>query len=223
MITYYSNLYKCTQKKLNYNWGEINYERADIINSFVKYFISKNNSCDYLEIGCDSDRTFNKINIPDENKIGVDPFHGGTLRMTSDVFFKKNKKMFDIIFIDGLHEYTQVQKDCVNSLKVLKDNGIVIFHDMLPITWEQECIPRFSKKWNGDVWKIAIELMNNNGFKFNIIACDHGVGVLKKNRVNTSYKYMNKSISKLSFKDFIDKYYKQFNIISPDEFQAEKF
>ena len=51
--------------------------------------INKQNYKSYLEIGCDNDENFSRISI--ENKIGVDPSKGGTLRMTSDEFFKINK------------------------------------------------------------------------------------------------------------------------------------
>ena len=54
-----------------------------------------------------------------KKRVGVDPVEGGTHKMTSDHFFSINKDNFDIIFIDGLHEYSQVMKDIKNSLKFL--------------------------------------------------------------------------------------------------------
>ena len=85
-------------KKFDYDWHKYSH-RFDIINNIIKY--KKYNS--YLEIGCQADVSFKKILAAD--KIGVDPMDGGTHRMTSDNFFKTNQKTFDIIFIDGLHEY----------------------------------------------------------------------------------------------------------------------
>ena len=44
--------------------------------------------------------------------IGVDPMSGGTHRMTSDEFFRRNREQwhykFDLVFIDGLHEVSRV-------------------------------------------------------------------------------------------------------------------
>ena len=37
--------------------------------------------------------------------------NGNIYKMSSDIFFKSNKKYFDIIFIDGLHLEEQVDKD----------------------------------------------------------------------------------------------------------------
>ena len=53
----------------------------------IQHIINKYNFQNYLEIGCDKDQSFSKIKI--KNKVGVDPISGGTLRCTSDEFFKK--------------------------------------------------------------------------------------------------------------------------------------
>ena len=91
----YHNLFiESFNKKLSYNFPK-NYFRWDLID----YLIKKNKYSEYLEIGCDQDQLFSKINI--ENKTGVDPSSGGNTRKTSDEFFFENKKKFDIIFIDG--------------------------------------------------------------------------------------------------------------------------
>ena len=76
-------------------------------------------------------------------------------------FFEKNKEMFDVIFIDGLHLYSQCQKDCINSLKFLKDDGFIIFHDFLPRNAYEENVPPKQKEWSGDIWKVAVEINNS--------------------------------------------------------------
>ena len=60
----------------------INFLGFEIIQSIITQ--QKYNN--YLEIGCDRNENFSKINI--QNKVGVDPLRGGTLRMTSNDFFK---------------------------------------------------------------------------------------------------------------------------------------
>jgi predicted O-methyltransferase YrrM len=50
-------------------------------------------------------------------------------RMTSDDFFKKKNIKYDLIYIDGLHTKTQVNKDLINSLKLSKKKTIIICDD----------------------------------------------------------------------------------------------
>jgi hypothetical protein len=83
--------------------------RWDVLTFLKKYY----NYTSYLEIGCSKNDNFNKMQLlfnstSRGNFIGVDPERGGTMRMTSDEFFEQNKLMFDLIFVDGLHEAHQV-------------------------------------------------------------------------------------------------------------------
>lgn len=133
---------------------------------------------DYLEIGCDTNALFDSV--PLLRKIGVDPLQGGTLRIESDDFFKKNEILFDVIFIDGLHEYEQVRRDVVNSMRFLKPGGWVGLHDVLPRNWVEEHVPRIGEgSWSGDVWKVAFELASTEGIDFRILNIDRGVGVFR--------------------------------------------
>ena len=52
-------------------------------------------------------------------------------KMTSDEFFKNNKKKFDLIYIDGSHYAQNVLRDFENSFSVLQDGGILICDDFL--------------------------------------------------------------------------------------------
>ena len=115
----------------------------------VNYLIEKYHYEDYLEIGCDKNQLFSRVNI--KNKIGVDPHRGGNIRKTSDEFFLTNDKAFDLVFIDGLHNYQQVKKDIINSLNCLKNNGVVLIHDCLPDSMSKQAVPRYRMQWNGDV------------------------------------------------------------------------
>lgn len=47
----------------------------------------------------------------------------------SDQFFKQNKKMYDIIYIDGDHIARTVLRDAVNAFDCLRDGGLLIFDD----------------------------------------------------------------------------------------------
>ena len=174
-------------KRFNYDWSKTP-SRVQVIQEIIK----KQNYKNYLEIGCDNDENFLKISI--DNKIGVDPKKGGTLRMTSDEFFKNNKDFFDIIFLDGLHTYEQTIKDIDNSLKFLKTKGVIIIHDCLPKKIWNQIVPRMYGHWNGDVWKAIVHARTYDYADTYTLKADHGLGII--------FKRLNKKILKTSNRDF---------------------
>ena len=197
-------------KKLNFNWN-LSPHRLEIIQNII---ISKNYK-KYLEIGCDKDQIFSNILI--DYKIGVDPVQGGNVRKTSDDFFKNNLDKFDIIFIDGLHEYGQVNKDINNSLKALNDGGIILLHDCMPKSYFHQAVPRSRMSWNGDVWKNIVEARANPEIDTYTCFADEGIGIIF-NRLNRNKLIIDKkNFKKLKFRDFYYNYREYLNIISPEE------
>ena len=181
----------------------------------LQHIIDKNNFKDYLEIGCDKNQSFSKIKI--DNKIGVDPIEGGTIRSTSDQFFDQNKNKFDIIFIDGLHHYSQVLKDINNSLKILNKNGFILVHDCLPRSLAQQAVPRYRASWNGDVWKAIVELRTKSNLNIFTSQIDFGVAVIQISENKKLLKLDINDFSKLKFKDYYDDYKEFMNIFDYEE------
>jgi len=82
---YYFLFIERFNKKLSFNFPK------DIFRwDLIQFLINKYDYSTYLEIGCDKDQSFSKIKI--SHKVGVDPISGGTIRKTSDEFFKIIKK-----------------------------------------------------------------------------------------------------------------------------------
>ena len=208
---YYKTFIENFKGKLNYNFTE-NFYRWDLID----YLIKKNNYKNYLEIGCDKNQLFSKVNI--DNKIGVDPVSGGNVRKTSDDFFKENKSNFDIVFIDGLHTYEQVKKDILNSVNCLLDEGIILVHDCMPDSLGKQAVPRYKMQWNGDVWKAIVDLRQQENLEIYTCEIDQGIGVISKKK-NTSILKLDKPINKLKFKDYFNNYKEYMRVISLDEFK----
>jgi len=183
--------------------------------AYINKAISKYKDCKYLEIGVANNFVFNSIPLKTSNKFGVDPMTGGNYRMTSDKFFKTNDHLkFDVIFIDGLHEYEQCQRDCLNSIKQLEKGGIIFLHDLLPRSIFEQEVPRKQSKWSGDVWKVGVELANSKNAEFKIINIDHGIGVLKL-KENFQYQKMN-NLKNESFNEFLE-YKKKLPIVTSEE------
>jgi SAM-dependent methyltransferase len=165
----------------------------------INHLISLVDAQYYLEIGVRNPRkNFNRIQC--ENKFSVDPgieFEDNPVdfKMTSDVFFEKLKDnklklkpdiKFDVIFIDGLHISNQVEKDIMNSLDVLNENGFIILHDCNPPSeFHQREAYNFMNSpargfWNGTTWKAFYKVRHNNDLFSICFDCDWGVGIISK-------------------------------------------
>lgn len=62
--------------------------------------------------------------------------------------------MFDFIFIDGLHEYDQVLKDCQNYYSKVKEGGIFSGHDFNAIPGVQKAVKEFADSVNKEIFFI---------------------------------------------------------------------
>ena len=193
--------------------GNIGFDFSDKPNrlTVVQKIIETKKYKSYLEIGTFHDELFK--NIKCDKKVGVDPVSGGTIRKTSDEFFKDNKEKFDCIFIDGLHYYSQVKRDIENSLKALNSNGIILLHDCLPNNHFEQAVPRCQITWNGDVWKAIVDLRQEKNINIYTCEMDQGIGIIQK-KENTKILKIDKNINKLKFKDFYNNYKEYMRIIS---------
>jgi hypothetical protein len=186
-------------KRKKYDWSKYP-KRFEIIQKIIDLKRYKS----YLEIGCDKNQSFSSVTI--EKRVGVDPVEGGSHKMTSDKFFSINKDLYDIIFIDGLHEYSQVIRDIKNSLNCLSMNGVIVLHDCLPRNIWNQITPRINSDWNGDVWKAIVECRTFDYIDTYTCVADQGMGIIlpRKNRNNFELKTTN--FKKLKYKDYFNQH-----------------
>ena len=130
----------------------------------------------YLEIGLFEGRTFEAVNAP--QKVGVDPYPRfwspfppagiDVFRGTSRDFFRRySGELFDLIYLDGLHEAWETYLDFTDALVVLRTDGGILIDDVLPSDFESSLpdpeLSRAAKlasgtkhhRWYGDVWRLA--------------------------------------------------------------------
>jgi hypothetical protein len=169
----------------------------------------------YLEIGVEYGETFNDVHFT--NKTGVDPDpkfipkNGELVKLTSDDYFSQLEKfiqfekentvsncklrLYDAVFIDGMHQCEYVFKDINNSLKFLSKNGLIFIDDILPLNYnEQLKIPirhyyengilKYGENWTGDVWKVVYHILkhykeNIEEFKYYYNIHFRGIGMFK--------------------------------------------
>ena len=168
------------------NWGP--HTRMDLIHRFIDV----NQYQSYLEIGVSSGLCWNEIQAP--RKTGVDPFSPipAVIRQHSDTFFAQNTDTYDIIFIDGDHQYDQVIRDINNAWRCLNHKGVIILHDMMPVNHRQGSNPRIKgdPSWCGDVYKANFDL---RGHAYAICEIDHGCGILGhiRDRVTAQHHHID--------------------------------
>ena len=213
-----NNLIFKINKIYNYIFGEKFYKKITYdFDSTLTRSLIVNNIIDrkkyetYLEIGCDKNILFNSVKI--KKKIGIDPVSGGNIRMSSDNFFKNNQDKFDLIFIDGLHQYEQVKRDVYNSLKFLNDNGVILLHDCMPSSFMRQAPKRSSNIWNGDVWKNIVEFRNLDQIDTYTIYADYGIGLILKRKNRNKLLLKIESFDKLKFQDYYKNYKLFLNIV----------
>jgi len=171
--------------------------RVELINLLASHV----NAQDYLEVGVRFGRCLSRITVP--NRTGVDPapvlhkveeeyrpgLEGINLHIcTSDEFFANSTETFDVIFVDGMHLYEFAMRDLLNSLNRLNPGGFVVAHDLCPKNATVASRERLSTEWNGDVWKVALDVnMNYPDIEYCVMNCDFGLGVFWKKDQNQKF------------------------------------
>lgn len=153
-------------------------DRISIINSFIEL----RGYTSYLEIGVGLKCAFNNVKASQKESVDPNPDYNATHIMRSDDFFSKcGNRLWDIIFIDGLHLADQVKRDLDNSLLHLSKDGVILMHDCLPPSEEAQMVPPVNALWTGDVWKAwSWYRMHREDLSMYVIDVDLGCGVVEK-------------------------------------------
>jgi predicted RNA methylase len=69
--------------------------------------------------------TTDKMRLLLENTNNIDFYNMGFI----EFYEKYNNEKYDLIYIDGSHEYIDIKEDIINSMGFLKENGIICGHD----------------------------------------------------------------------------------------------
>ena len=185
--------------------------RVELIKAILKCYETPS----YLEIGFGNGFCFNSISV--EDKTCVDPHpvfpetwatQGNCILKTSDDFFSTNDKMYDVIFIDGDHDYSAVKSDFENATRFLKEGGTIILHDCNPLSeWmcrpKEEFFPEKGEAWNGGGYRLFMEMyQTTDKFTWMTSHEDHGCCVVRRGKRtpvvldttgNTSYELFDKN------------------------------
>ncbi len=201
--------------------------KRNLINrtTVIQQLINQSKSKLYLELGVFVGHNF--LQIEATKKVAVDPDkkiqHTESLpndsifyEVTSDTFFENQMdplliEKFDVIFIDGLHTYQQSLHDVLNSLKYLKEDGVIVMHDCFPksksaahpVMEEAQQMDGFNGFWNGDVYKTIIWLRSNRpDLEVSVLDADHGLGIIKKGKSQGYLTLTDQSIATMTYEEF---------------------
>ncbi len=221
----------------------------------IQEIINRKRAKTYLEIGVWKGKCF--LGIRASRKIAVDPnlsisktrkfrycfrntsnIFNKYYAMASDSFFETESEMLtrgrlDVVFIDGLHTFEQSLKDVQNSLKFLKEDGVIILHDCNP-PYKEAALeadsyeaaehldrPGWTRMWCGDVWKTIAYLRSFHGdLNIFVVDCDWGVGVITRGKPKVTLGYSPEEIKRLSYQDLERDRDKILNLKSPQYFES---
>lgn len=210
----------------------------------------------YLEIGVSRGTAFRRIVA--EEKIAVDPAFKLSARtrrraaakadathyfeMTSDAFFETQDALLkqrgiDVALIDGLHTYAQVVHDVENTLRYLRDDGVIFLHDCNPtrasVAFPADSYADFRAQnrwweidWSGDAWKAVVYLRSTRqDLRIAVLDCDWGVGILRRGAPESQLSYTRAQIDALQYADLAADRARLLNLKPPaylDEFLASR-
>ncbi len=130
---------------------------------FLKYFNESRITCVDTWEGSDEHDKKNMSNIENNFDLNIKNFDSRykKIKNNSDNFFEDNDEFFDLIYIDGSHDFNQVIKDSSNADRYLKKDGYLLFDDFNFIS------PNYK---NNENVAAAINLfLNKNKNKYKII------------------------------------------------------
>lgn len=183
----------------------------------------------YLEIGVKRGAVFRRIAA--DEKIAVDPALKLSARSrrlaeskahathyfeeTSDAFFATEgafleQRGIDVALIDGLHTYEQVMRDVENTLRYLREDGVILLHDCNPARASIACPLEdlhtqkrlWTILWSGDVWKAIVHMRSTrDDLRIAVLDCDFGVGVVRKGLPELRLSYSAAQIEALDYAD----------------------
>lgn len=187
--------------------------RWEIINALIL----KNGFTSYLEVGVQTGQCFEKIKCV--KKVGVDPDRRSkaTIHQTSDLFFSLNTEKYDLVFIDGLHESQQAERDYLNAMKVLNPEGIIVAHDLNPTSEKMQRVPRETSIWCGNAWAAFVKLRTKlTGWEFATVDTDFGTGLIYRDPLVR--KGLHAPV--INWENFTANRKKWLNLISVHEFNS---
>ena len=119
---------------------------------FINFYDRKNKIKDFIN-------NRNKVLVKNSN---INFFHLNSLKLLN------HKKKYDLIWIDGAHGYPTVSIDIINSLNMIKDNGIILCDDVVVNLNHLNS----DRMYSSIIFETSERIAKQNLIKFNLIYKD---------------------------------------------------
>ena len=208
-MAYFIRLLRDQESKRVLRLRKMEYAKTPKRHDIINYLLGQTKRKHYLEIGVrNPDHNFNKILCA--NKYSVDPGYEYqknpvSYKYTSDIFFNKLNKnqldipsdiRFDVIFLDGLHQSYQLERDILNAIQFIDEKGFIVLHDCNPPS-EYHARENFDYKlspardnWNGTSWKAFYKFRHRKDLFSACIDTDWGVGILSRHNFHNKFNHL---------------------------------
>ena len=207
--------------------------RAEVVQKFLDMFEAPS----YLEIGVNQGVTFHQLHA--SKKVAVNPIFAFPPEsrepglateyheIASDHYFEHagaQDLRFDVIYLDGLHTFDQTLRDLLNSILLLKAQGVIVVDDVIPNSFDAS-LPDLDQvfalrqqardagvnwamdgSWMGDVYKIPFFIDTfMQQLSFATVAENHGQTVIwRGSRAATAMSTPSfTNVDRLDFRDTI--------------------
>ncbi len=144
---------------------------------FVAFIASIYKPSVYLELGVGAGETMRKVVPFCKRAIGVDFNSEIVSKQTAKIYWETTNDFFshfdekvDMVFIDADHSFPQVQRDLINSCRLLNLGGVILMHDIDP---KSDDLFRFNSC--GDCYQI-VELIEGGFLDINFNICTLPMG-----------------------------------------------
>lgn len=190
---------------------------------FLNILIKRLNVTSFLEITHDDKKLSTFPNIVCQKKYGVDPNGKKTFALSSDEFFSilSPAVKFGLVFIDGFHDESIVDREIESALAHLDEGGVVVVHDVNPVEehLQFDAITNNGQMpWCGTVWRSFVKLrMEREDLRMLTVDLDWGYGLIVRGKQDLfpkkelTYQMLDKNridlLNLVSLQSFLSKLY----------------
>lgn len=106
----------------------------------------------------------------------------------------RDKLRFDIILVDGFHEYELAYRDLGAAFDLIDESGMLVVHDCLPPN-AATAAPRFMPgEWCGTNYKAYLDFVHERRLRHCTVDTDYGCGIICKRDLRSHWAKLGRTV-----------------------------